>query len=404
MPPHTKMKKVDALFFSSLFLSRLADQVILFLVPLVVFQITGSTAMSGLAFFLEALPRFLAFPVSGILCDHISPLKVLRSSQLVRFLIIALSIIGYLLINNVYWLVGMSAVVGVATSFGVMGREIILPQVYKSGRFEKVLAYSSLSDQIGMVLGPIVAAFLITFADWQIASLFAAGLFVLSDLFLQAWYKLKKPIVRALDQNPINLLTAMTTSFLNIFSLPGLFPAIVLAFSINLLLGVTLATMAPIFTGDLGQSEAAYGVLQTLGALATIAVILFVSRVRMSLVRLGFVGFFAMTIGAYITSFSQSAPVYAFGFLLVIGFDKMFNIFVRGLRAAVIPPSQLGKTSGFVVLLNNLSQPLAGLMVASLGGVMEGQEVVLLSTLIATALGLIVFSFLGRTKQLSLGE
>lgn len=60
-------------FYSSLFLSRLADQILLFLVPLVVFQLTQSAAWSGAAFFAETLPRFSAFPVCGALCDRISP-------------------------------------------------------------------------------------------------------------------------------------------------------------------------------------------------------------------------------------------------------------------------------------------------------------------------------------------
>ena len=68
--PSTKPSRVrkDALcFFLSLFLSRLADQIILFVVPLVVFKTTDSAAWAGLAFFAESLPRFLSFPVCGAL-------------------------------------------------------------------------------------------------------------------------------------------------------------------------------------------------------------------------------------------------------------------------------------------------------------------------------------------------
>jgi len=74
-------------FLLSLFLSRLADQVLLFLVPLVVFQSTGSVAWSGLAFAAETFPRFLSFPVCGALCDRVSPLWLLRVSQLYRALV-----------------------------------------------------------------------------------------------------------------------------------------------------------------------------------------------------------------------------------------------------------------------------------------------------------------------------
>ena len=54
------MRKDYLAFFISLFLSRLADQILLFIVPLIVFQATNSASWAGLAFFVESLPRFLA--------------------------------------------------------------------------------------------------------------------------------------------------------------------------------------------------------------------------------------------------------------------------------------------------------------------------------------------------------
>ena len=82
-------------FFYSLFLSRLADQILLFLVPLVIFQLTGSVAWSGAAFFLETLPRFLSFPICGALCDRMSPLRLLRVSQLYRAFVCFGGMVGF---------------------------------------------------------------------------------------------------------------------------------------------------------------------------------------------------------------------------------------------------------------------------------------------------------------------
>ncbi len=45
------MRKDYLAFFISLFLSRLADQILLFIVPLIVFQTTNSVSWAGLAFF-----------------------------------------------------------------------------------------------------------------------------------------------------------------------------------------------------------------------------------------------------------------------------------------------------------------------------------------------------------------
>jgi hypothetical protein len=57
-------------FFHSLFIARLADQILLFLVPLVIFQITGSVGWSGVAFKttgLIVMLNNLSQPVAGLL-------------------------------------------------------------------------------------------------------------------------------------------------------------------------------------------------------------------------------------------------------------------------------------------------------------------------------------------------
>ncbi len=68
--------------------------------------------------------------------------------------------------------------------------------------------------------------------------------------------------------------------------------------------------------------------------------------------------------GAVLTGLGAHPLIYAAGFLLIAGFDKMFNIYVRTLRKEIIPPEEFGKTTGVIICLNNLSQPLAGLTVA----------------------------------------
>lgn len=82
-------------FFCSLFVARLADQVLLFLVPLVVFQTTRQVSWSGLAFVIETLPRYLVFPFFGALCDRISPLKLMRVSQTVRAVVCFGGVLAY---------------------------------------------------------------------------------------------------------------------------------------------------------------------------------------------------------------------------------------------------------------------------------------------------------------------
>src|SRR5216684_6619075 len=90
----SNMKASNRYFFVSLFISRFADQILLFVVPLVVFRISGNVTWSGIAFFCETLPRFVSFPVCGVLCDRISPIRLIHLSQALRALLCLAGVTG----------------------------------------------------------------------------------------------------------------------------------------------------------------------------------------------------------------------------------------------------------------------------------------------------------------------
>jgi len=374
----------------SLFLSRLADQILLFLVPLVIFQLTSDVALSGFAFFVETLPRFIAFPVCGILTDFYSPYRLLSRSQFARFIAVLLALAGYFFFPGIYWLVSVAAIVGVLTTQGMMAREAILPLVFKEIRFQKVLAHTQLVDQLAMVLGPLIAALVLFFAQWQVVLIFVALLFLSADLALYIWLKSVRPCWKKLTQDELHIVNSLRCALMNIKNLPNLLAVIYLAFAVNLIVGVLLATSAAIYTGVYAQSETEYAILQMLGAATTIIVLLYIGRAALPLRVLGVTSFIVLCVGGIITGLSQSAWLYLVGFMMIVGFDKMFNVFLRSLRKQVIPAQDFGKTTGLVVLLNNLSQPLAGLLVALYAGEFGVQVVVLSVVVVAVLIGVLV--------------
>ncbi|OTJ42653.1 MFS transporter, partial [Pseudomonas aeruginosa] len=160
------MRKDYLAFFISLFLSRLADQVLLFIVPLIVFQTTQSVSWAGLAFFVESLPRYLAFPVCGALCDRFSPVRILHISQVYRALACVVAMALYGLFDGIHWLVMLSALCSVLNTQGILAREVVMPHIFGQYTYAKTLAYSQIADQGGLVLGPLVAALMLEVWAW----------------------------------------------------------------------------------------------------------------------------------------------------------------------------------------------------------------------------------------------
>ena len=355
------------LFYGSLLLSRLADQVLLFLVPLVVYQHTGSAAWTGVAFFVETLTRFVAFPVCGVLSDRHPPMRLLRQSQALRALSCAVGLAAGFALDTQAGLVALvlvSAACGVFTTQGVMAREVLLPHIFPGARFERVLAHAQLADQLGMVAGPAAAAAALAFWPWQGVLGCSALLFVLADIGLLGWQRSHAaPLPQGRPAPGESWWVPLRTALGHILHLPGLKPLIALAAGVNLVVGVTQATVAAMVTGLLAQSDARYAQLQTAGAVVTVLVLAWVARVHWRGHALGVWSYTLLLVGGLMTAWAIHPAVYALGFLLVTGFDKMFSVYIRAGRQRIIPPADFGKTSGVVVLLNNLTQPLAGLAV-----------------------------------------
>jgi MFS family permease len=377
-------------FYASLLLSRLADQVLLFLVPLVVYQQTGSASWTGIAFFVETLTRFIAFPICGVLSDRHPPMRLLRQSQGLRALSCAAGLAAGFALNGQAALVALvlvSAACGVFTTQGVMAREVLLPHLFPGERFERVLAHAQIADQLGMVAGPAVAAAALALWPWQGVLGCSALLFLLADAGLAWWQRQHTgTLPQGRSAQGESWWVPLRTALRHIAQLPGLKPLIALAAGVNLVVGVTQATAAAMVTGLLAQSDAVYAQLQIAGAVVTVLVLAWVARVHWRGHALGVWSYTLLLAGGLMTAWAVHPMVYALGFLLVIGFDKMFSVYIRAGRQRIIPPQDFGKTSGVVVLLNNLTQPLAGLAVG-LGA--QGADARGVITLLVLGMGLI---------------
>ena len=386
------MRKDYLAFFVSLFLSRLADQILLFIVPLIVFQTTNSVSWAGLAFFVESLPRYLAFPVCGALCDKFSPVRILHISQVYRALSCVVAVALYGLFDGIHWLVILSALCGVLTTQGIMAREVLMPHIFERYTYAKTLSYSQIADQSGLVLGPLVAALLLEVWAWPWVVLGVAALFVLADLTMLIWQRNTRVNLHIHAQQPGIWLQPLRTAFAHIRNRVELKRIITLAVGVNLIIGVTLATSAAMVTGQYAADKDAYALLQAAGAAVTIGILFYLARASMPLKVMGGLSYAMIAVGALITAISPGVWAYAVGFLLVIGFDKMFNVYLRSTRQRVIPVQDFGKTVGVITLLNNLAQPLAGLVIAVLAAPLGTQTVILLLAGITALIGVAVAS------------
>jgi hypothetical protein len=271
---------------------------------------------------------------------------------------------------------------------------MLLVQAFGSVRYERLVSHAQLFDQVGTVLGPVFAAALLAQLEWELVVVVIALGFLLSDLAVWRWQRLARPELPAPRSNPVNGYRAMLTAGRHLRVNSALPASIGLAMAVNLLLGTLLATAPAVVTGVQGHGELYYGALQAWGALATVVVLLFTAKSLVPADRLGLVAYAAMALGGLMVSMTATSWVYALGFLLVVGFDKMFSVSIRSLRRRVIPSEDFGKTTGLVVMLNNLTQPLGGLIVsATAGWLATGSILLAVASIMLVSGGFILYRY-----------
>ena len=113
-------------------------------------------------------------------------------------------------------------------------------------------------------------------------------------------------------------------------------------------------------------------------------------------ITIGGISNFALLYYTSVLGLGAGMAVYAAGFLILQGFDKMYSVYIRSVRLRLIPPRDFGKTTGLVVMLNNLTQPLAGLVVALLAGFVEVETTILGVAFVAGASGIAALRAMAR--------
>ena len=151
------------LFFLMLFCVLTADGLMVFLTPVLVYQLTGSIEYSGLSYALWWLPRILIIPLIGKYIDRLGvrPLSILSD---------VIKSIGclFLAFND------FSSDLIIAVAFGIVGSLISIGNSQTIISYEKIISLISYKkeyhvnlisrmDFSGMIVGPLIGMIIIDY-------------------------------------------------------------------------------------------------------------------------------------------------------------------------------------------------------------------------------------------------
>ena len=377
-------------------MTAFADYGLMFLIPLFVFQSTQSAQLAGLAFTIEYLVKVFFSPVAGSLIDRYPLIKLMSRVNLTRALVSLGTALSLLMLDNsnihaIFALVVVLSVFnGLGFAINFMAQETLLTQLIERKHFAKVQAKIQSLEQIALVTAPIVfaAALSILAFYWVLMSLVV--------VFIAANFALLKgtnTISLALPRDRFLTLKQRLTANLSVgqsylFKSKPLQRIVLSTFLLNLIYGTLLAIGAPAVIGYFEKDAASFASLQTAGALASILVLVMIVRLsdRTTPTQLGIIAFICVSLGGFIAGFATHFEVFVVGGMFILGFDGMFNVYIRTRRMEIIPRQDYSKVMGLLMIVNNVSKPLSGLIVFSLGHWFTVLEILIFATAFASIL------------------
>ncbi|MFD8043690.1 MFS transporter [Streptomyces chartreusis] len=387
------------LFATGVLLGLIAEQVVLFAVPLLIFQDTGDVSTLGFAFALEWLPGLLAYPFAGLIADRDGGARLFSRVSVGRAAVLGLVVV--VVVAEPGWttaaLMTNGALLSILAAPVRMSVEKMVPQVARGEKLATTQSLVQNMELLAMALGPALAAVavLVLGKVWLLA--LAAGVFLVAaacwlPLPRQKWQPGNgggsREILgelglgwRLLIRNrPVRLLA-------------------VLNFAINLVFATVLSANAALVTGVFGASESSYGMLNTFVGIVGLGNLLVIPLLlrKLDVHVLGVIGFTSLCAALFVAGTASSFAVYGTAFVAGMTGVAYYNVFNRTQRIKVIPQEHLGKVMGPFYLLNLLSYPMAGLLVGTAGEAIEPQDLVTVLAVVLSVFGAVLLPLVMRS-------
>lgn len=378
-----------SVFLGSRMLSGLGDQILQFAVPLLVYRSTGSVALSGLAFFIEWLPRLISLPLAGVFADRVGGRRVyiLADGLRAAACVVTALIMTLWPSSGIAPIMVMMALCAFCYAQAFIALETTLPQLVPPADMAKAQSWLQVTNNGTSVLGPALAA---TLLIWLPASQLIWGCalgFALSATGVLGLTRGAAPAASPMTSNK-TLLPELRVGLYALLAQPILLRLVGLAMLVNLIVGLVLATAAPMTLGLFGQSDQTLASVQLAMGLISICAFLLMPWLlrRVAVYWIGQLAFLLILAGGLILATAPTFGWYLLGCGLSYGLCGLFNVFIRTERLHWIAEQQRGRVISLMVLLNQLSLPLAGLIIALLGDRVAVQEIFLMASLVC-ALG-----------------
>jgi MFS family permease len=356
-----------SLFYLGRLFGALADQFLLFGIPILIFRVTGDVAWLGKAFVIEWLPRLISLPSAGAVVDRFGPRSVYLAADVLR---IALAMISFVLLDvapsySLSILLGLAMLSGFFFEQTFIAVEAMIQRLSPVDELERTQAMLQSIDQTCLIAGPLLAGLCAMEIDVVDLLPIVAVLFLCSFLSVLATILLRIEVPSVDKPTRLRIVNDLVTSINTLRTYRKLVWIILLTMLSNLMVGVLLVGLPAIITGIFALPPIYLGLLNTTaGALGIVTILLTPAVTRLiSMASLGPASFVLTAVFCLLATLASSFWVFAVLYALLASAEGIFIVYIRVERARLVPAAVYGRTVGAIVMANFLPMPIAGAIV-----------------------------------------
>ncbi|HNX24746.1 MAG TPA: MFS transporter [Spirochaetota bacterium] len=357
-----------------------------------IYRLTGSALMLGLAGFLGQIPVFLISPFAGVLGDRLSRHRILMAVQILSMLqAFSFAIVTLTGVVQVWHILLLSCILGIINAFEMPVRQAFVIEMIKDkSDLPNAIALNSSIFNASRLIGPAIAGIIVAAAGEGICFLING----ISYIAVIAAYLSMNVVTEKVRKTGGNVFADLKDGFFYAAGFVPIRDLLILIAGISLF-GMTFPVLLPVFAAKIfGGGSHIFGMLvSATGAGAFLATVYL--AMRKSIQDQGRV----MNIGVYtlalsLMAFSYSEFIFLSVALLVItGFSMIVVIAsCNMLIQAVVDEDKRGRVMSFYVMAFSGAAPIGSLLSGALSSKTGAPMTVFICGAACLALG-IVFSF-----------
>lgn len=337
-------------------------------IPWLIYSLTNSAWLLGLAGFLQFLPTLLLIPFSGVLCDRWGRRDLLMLVQVLGISVSAtLTVLTFLEVINFGSLLILSVLNGMLKGLDMPVRHTIVTEtVDDRADWGNAIALNSVMLSSSLVLGPAIGGLLIATVGVKYCFLYDTLSYVAAILTLQSM---------RLQPNPQPELAGIDDTWKKLREgfqyVTHVLPvrAILLLLALQSLAGISYIAILPIFAADVLQGNATtMATLSTAGPIGSLMACLYLSMRRGLLGLERLIMLSQGAIGTGLISFSLSRDLSLSVLLLVVvgGFGILQITSSNTIIQTLVEDDKRGRVMSFYALAMVGMLPFGNLMAGSL--------------------------------------